>query len=294
MPQPVVAYIRLSPTASDNEELERRLDTQREQCRQHAQAAGKEIVEEFVARRVSGRKTPPQRRTVFQEMCAFLREHDIEEILVQDKDRTTRQPGPQVGICHIIEALVGHEVSVYDVNSDRPVSRFESLGDDEEELGRFFAVAAEAASSDIEKAKENKKIQNSLDQKDEQYKPTGKPPRALNSNRVVFGESNSEYYCPLPDGDVDPEEADLRTASYDTFGRAIRALNEWYASDDSAYQVGKEIGYSNPSNTVQSLARNTWKYWQAYQVMQQRDEYPDPPVHARFGDEVPEEAGKID
>lgn len=287
-----VAYIRLSPTASDREELDRRLDVQRSDIEEHAGQNGKTIEDEFVARRVSGRKDPPQCRDVFREMTDYLRDNDdVGEVIVQHKDRLTRQPGPQVAVLHILETMVGREIDVYSVKEDRYVSRFESLGDDEEMLGRFFATAAEAASSDIEKNKENQKIQDSLDSKEDSWKPTGKPPRAINSNRVVFGEQQSSYYCPLPDAYIAAEKDDHQQAreprkydltdpsNFGEFAKAISVLRVYWQHDGriSEYKLGKMIGYDqNPGNTAKGIINNAWKYWQAYRVMQERDEYTDP------------------
>lgn len=281
----VVIFKRLSPTGKPKEVVKEKLAEQERKCVEHIRESGnKKIFGDydadadnndgvFTAKRKSGRKNEPVEIEEFLELIHFIVENDIQEIVVSKKNRVTRIAVVGVAIreylAACIKGLTGEywKPDIYTVEEDEYLKSYSNL--DEVSTAELldallgFHSDQESANSDA------RSTQKTVDHRSEVYRPTGKSPGAINTNRIILGDENSYYYLP-----EDEEE----------FARAIGILNS-LAEDDgrTTYQIGKDHGFSsNPGIKTDAIERNAWKFYQAYHSARVLDEFEVPDCPAEF------------
>lgn len=260
----VVVYKRLSPTGDSKERIKEKLTEQERKAREHCDEQDKEVVRVFEDRLVSGRKKEPMEREAFGEMIEFIVENDISEIVVSKKNRNTRIAVIGLAIREYAAAaiwgLTGEywKPDVYAVEEDQYVQSFTDL--EEATAGDIFGALADYHGDQDSAHSDARSTQITINHRQEEYRPTGKSPGPINSNRVILGDESSYYYLPEDEGE---------------FARAIGILNAVARDNNkSNYQIGKEHGFeSNPGVKTDNIERNAWKFYQAYCAARELDDF---------------------
>lgn len=269
----VVLYKRLSPTGESKEQIEEKFAEQERKGRDHCREAGKEIVSVFEDKLVSGRKKEPMEREGFWDMMQYIAENPIDEIVVSKKNRLTRIAVIGVDLPQYIaavqKALSGKywKPDIYAVEEGEYVKELVDL--DEASAGDLFGEFANFHGDQDSAHSDARSTQLTITNRQAEYRPTGKSPAAINSNRVVLGEEKSYYYLPEDDRE---------------FERAIGILNTLAHSNGmSNYEIGKEHGFKdNPGIKTDAIERNAWKFYQAYHAARATQGITTPDVPIEF------------
>lgn len=271
----VVAYRRLSPSGSrTKEERKEALAKQKRRIEEHCDEEDKQLVEMFTDHRSSGRKHLPIQRDEFVDMVDLLvTDESIEEVVVYNPDRVTRQAVTRLSLKdHIATAMWTpgdeyREVDVYATmgkdEEGRYIPSYRKI-ESQEQIGTMVMELVEGYQTQKSRRDDAMKGQERLNEK----VVKGKPPRGLVTDKML---ARAE--------DIDIGDATMFLPAEDAPYEDYMAIISRCHDGESKTAIGREYGFTEGSewDIVNRIWENRHKYVLAGEWHNRLMESQDPP-----------------